>query len=61
MPSPYTPGRVALERALSKLRLASRREAQQLVREGRVTVNGRVVRDPLAGVSPERDAAAPVA
>jgi pseudouridine synthase len=51
----YRPGRVALERALSKLRLASRREARQLVRDGRVTVNGRRVADPLAGVSPERD------
>jgi 23S rRNA pseudouridine2605 synthase len=53
--SRYKPGRVALERALSKLRLASRREAQQLVRDGRVTVNGRRVTDPLAAVSPERD------
>lgn len=51
----YKPGRVALERALSKLRLASRRDAQQLVRAGRVRVNGRPVTDPLAAVSPERD------
>ena len=54
--SRYKPGRVALERALSKLRLASRRDARELVRGGRVTVNGRRVTDPLAGVSPERDA-----
>ena len=54
-PSRYKPGRVALERALSKLRMASRREAQQLVRNGRVTINGRRVTDPLAAVSPERD------
>ena len=54
--SRYKPGRVALERALSKLRLASRRDARELVRDGRVTVNGRRVTDPLAGVSPERDA-----
>ena len=54
--SRYKPGRVALERALSKLRLASRREAQELVRDGRVRVNGRRVTDPLAAVSPERDA-----
>jgi len=54
-PSRYKPGRVALERALSKLRLASRREAQRLVRDGRVTINGRRVTDPLAAVSPERD------
>ena len=56
--SRYKPGHVALERALSKLRLASRREAQQLVRAGRVTVNGHRATDPLAAVSPERDAIA---
>jgi 23S rRNA pseudouridine2605 synthase len=53
--SRYPRGRVALERALSKLGLASRREAQQLVRDGAVTVNGARVIDPLAAVSPERD------
>jgi len=46
---------VPLERALSKLRLASRSEAQRLVRDGAVTVNGRIVRNPLALVAPERD------
>ena len=54
----HKPGRVPLERALSKLRIASRREARQLIREGRVTVNGRVVTDPLAPVVPERVAIA---
>ena len=53
--SRYPRGHVALERALSKLGLASRREAQQLARDGAVTVNGRVVNDPLAAVRPERD------
>jgi len=43
---------------MSKLRLASRSEAQRLVRAGAVTVNGRVVTDPLAPVVPERDAIA---
>jgi 23S rRNA pseudouridine2605 synthase len=51
----YTRGYVALERALSKLGAASRKHAQQLVRDGGVTVNGVIVRDPLAAVSPERD------
>ena len=51
----YPPGRVALERALSKLRIASRSEAQRRIRAGEVTVNGRVVRDPLTAVHPERD------
>jgi pseudouridine synthase len=51
----YARGYVALERALSKLGLASRRDARELVRDGRVTVNGRPVGDPLAAVHPERD------
>jgi 23S rRNA pseudouridine2605 synthase len=52
----YKRGQLALERAMSKLRLASRTEAQRLIRDGAVTVNGRVVSDPLAPVVPERDA-----
>jgi 23S rRNA pseudouridine2605 synthase len=51
----YKPGYVALERALSKLGAASRTDAQHLVRDGAITVNGAIVRDPLAPVSPERD------
>lgn len=46
-------GRVPLERALSKLGLASRTEARRLVEAGRVRVGGRVVTDPLAPVVPE--------
>lgn len=37
---------VTLARALSKLGLASRTVANDLIHEGRVSVNGRVVRDP---------------
>jgi 23S rRNA pseudouridine2605 synthase len=44
---------VPLERALSKLGAASRSEARQLVRAGRVTVDGRAVTDPLLPVVPE--------
>src|SRR5688572_12815103 len=47
-------GRVALARALSKLGLASRREAEAAIRGGRVRVGGRVVRDPSLLVAPER-------
>ena len=43
---------------MSKLRLASRSEAQRLIRAGAVTVNGRAVTDPLTAVVPERDAIA---
>lgn len=48
------PGQVSLERALSKLGLASRSEARALILEGRVKVDGRTVNDPLAPVVPER-------
>lgn len=47
-------GRVPLERALSKLGLASRAEARELIRAGRVAVDGRVETDPLLDVIPER-------
>lgn len=47
-------GEVSLERALSKLGLASRTEARALIREGRVRVDGRPATDPLAPVVPER-------
>ncbi|MFL6194895.1 MAG: pseudouridine synthase [Thermoanaerobaculia bacterium] len=48
------PGRVPLERALSKLGLASRSEARELIRAGRVTVDGETRTDPLLEVIPER-------
>lgn len=41
-----------LDRALSNLGYGSRREAHDLVRAGRVTVCGRVERDPAAAVDP---------
>ena len=48
------PGHVPLERALSKLGLASRSEARDLIRAGRVAVDGRTETDPLREVVPER-------
>jgi 23S rRNA pseudouridine2605 synthase len=48
-------GRVALERALSKLGLVSRRQARAAILAGRVTVDGETVIDPLRRVVPERD------
>jgi len=45
---------VPLNRALSKLGLLSRAQATAAVREGRVRVNGRLVRDPAHPVVPER-------
>ena len=48
------PGQVPLERALSKLGLATRTQARQWIAEGRVAVDGRVQTDPLWGVIPER-------
>jgi 23S rRNA pseudouridine2605 synthase len=49
-----TTANVSLERALSKLGLASRSEARALILAGRVRVNGRAARDPAARVTPER-------
>jgi 23S rRNA pseudouridine2605 synthase len=47
-------GDVALERALSKLGLASRARAREAILAGRVTVDGDAVVDPLHSVTPER-------
>jgi 23S rRNA pseudouridine2605 synthase len=45
---------VPLARALSKLGVTSRADAAALIRDGRVSVDGRVTRDPAAPVVPER-------
>lgn len=52
-PRPATPGakRVTLDRLLSKLGLASRSTAQAWIREGRVAVDRRIVRQPDTWVS----------
>jgi 23S rRNA pseudouridine2605 synthase len=47
-------GRVRLDRALSKLGLASRTGARGLILSGRVTLHGKVVTDPGHLVTPER-------
>lgn len=48
------PGRVPLNRALSKLGLLSRAQATEAILGGRVRVDGRVVCDPATRVTPER-------
>jgi len=48
-------GFVPLERALSKLGICSRTKAHAFVLEGRITVNGNKVVDPLFPVIPEKD------
>jgi 23S rRNA pseudouridine2605 synthase len=48
-------GKVPLERALSKLGVASRSQTREWILKGRLQVNGRAVRDPMCQVSPERD------
>jgi 23S rRNA pseudouridine2605 synthase len=45
---------VSVARALSKLGACSRREAERRVVEGRVRIDGRVVRDPAARIDPRR-------
>jgi 23S rRNA pseudouridine2605 synthase len=55
MPAPRRrPGHVSLDRALSKLGLASRTEARDLIRKGRVKLHGIVMEDPAHQVVPER-------
>jgi 23S rRNA pseudouridine2605 synthase len=46
---------MTLDRVLSRFGLASRSEAREAIRSGRLKVNGRVVRDPEAWVRPEKD------
>lgn len=46
---------VSLNRALSKLGLCSRKQAELLIAEGRVRVGGKVVRDPSLRVDLNRD------
>ena len=53
-PSHASP-RHGLARVLSKRGLCSRREAAEWIRAGRVSLNGRVVRDPEAPVDAARD------
>lgn len=52
------PGKVPLERALSKLGVASRTRAREWIVAGRVAVNGVLRRDPAFPVVPERAAIA---
>ncbi len=47
--------RVQLHRALSKKGICSRSQAMPLIRKGSVSVNGRVISDPLAWVNVEND------
>ncbi|HEX9108829.1 MAG TPA: pseudouridine synthase [Longimicrobiales bacterium] len=54
-PAPARQPAVSLARALSKLGFASRSRSRELVLAGKVTVNGRVVREPDLRVDPARD------
>jgi len=48
-------GKVALERALSKMGLASRSQTRGWILEGKLKVNGKIIKDPLHLVVPEKD------
>ena len=48
------PGQVPLERALSKLGIASRTQSREWILAGRVRVNGVLRKDPGFGIVPER-------
>ncbi len=47
-------GKVSLERALSKLGLASRSQTREYILSGRLRVDGEVILDPMYAVAPER-------
>lgn len=47
-------GQVVLMRALSKLGIASRSQTKQWIKAGRITVDGRIIKDPLFLVVPEK-------
>jgi len=49
----HTSGNVSLARALSKLGYCSRAEAERLIRDGRVQLGDRLVRDPAVRIVPE--------
>lgn len=49
------PGHTGIARALSKLGVCSRTQAQALVRDGAVSLNGKPCRDPETRVDPARD------
>ncbi len=51
---PDKKNRVHLNRALSKLGILTRSQANEAILAGRVRVNGRIVRDPAASVDPEK-------
>ena len=46
-------GKVPLERALSKLGVASRTQTNELISKGQISVEGKVIRDPKFLVTPE--------
>ena len=50
-----TPRKVGLARALSKLGFCSRAQAAQLIRKGKVRINGAIRRDPETPVHPSKD------
>ncbi len=48
-------GKVVLERALSKMGLASRTQTRGWILDGKLKVNGKIIKDPLYLVVPEKD------
>ena len=48
-------GKVVLERALSKMGLASRTQTRGWILDGKLKVNGKIIKDPLYLVTPEKD------
>src|SRR5688572_14340096 len=54
-PTGETQGPLSLARALSKFGVCSRKEAERIIEDGRVAVNGVVVRAPARRIEPRSD------
>jgi 23S rRNA pseudouridine2604 synthase len=48
-------GLIRLEKHMAQSGMTSRREAKDLIESGKVTVNGRVAKNPGVGINPEKD------
>ena len=54
-PSTLPIGKERLEKAVAHMGLASRREAKVLIADGKIKVNGNVIRETGYGINPEKD------
>lgn len=53
--STLLPGQERLERSIAYMGLASRREAKEMIKSGKVTVNGKIIKETGFGINSEKD------